>query len=800
MSALLILSFLLIGKSLSLKCYECNNCTLQYDKTTHKEINCRPEETACAIEILSDNSYSKTCTRQEICEILAPPKTTTSASLTTRITTTTKTPVSSTTPYPLDIVCWFVLTESPCSENQTLNTFPHKCSNDKDCKNKGLGKKCCKFNELTYCTGEESFKNADCIIYEGNFTGNMLQLKNEEIINNLYFSSEFGYRSVKLNSHCKLKLCYDSKTCYNHIIGDYFRNKKPLPNFASCDCKINKFIYQWENYDQITNKIKLKRPGEATVIFNLNDAKLPDKFKIKLGDLSLKIQNNKEVEISYDDDGFKFGKIKSDKITFKNLKYLWVSFSKFYVKLGVDSVLESNILSHFEASNSETIKFLSEIDEIKLDDSISLKQKPKIGLKSFHKDPIPLVINIHNKNKDSKDLKSYAQLIHFPPRSQQIYFKLTSLAIDFTSEEIDSIAFSLNNKYCLINRYSKKNFLFSFVYDLISILKRDEVDDTDYFIIKIWPKGSRKQVNYEDHFGFIKVISGELSIELENKKIYEINPGDVAWYNSEYFKKVTLINSSRNQPTITIETTQTIPKVDFLFENVINLVKKEFNSKKCNRRNECLCYFEGQLKGSLIKQIRNMCETSKLDDRKFYTCDKSTQKLVLSTSKNGIKSQKIEKAIVNIKGIKDFKINGVILFDQITDNEIKLKGNITGLTPNSYHAIHIHEYGSIGNDCRDTGPHFNPYLNDNHGDVLDHEHHKHAGDLGNLKTNENGTSLIDLSEKAFNINQDNYFNVLYRSVVIHIGRDDLGRGNNSASRSNGNSGKRIACGVILPLN
>jgi hypothetical protein len=35
-----------------------------------------------------------------------------------------------------------------------------------------------------------------------------------------------------------------------------------------------------------------------------------------------------------------------------------------------------------------------------------------------------------------------------------------------------------------------------------------------------------------------------------------------------------------------------------------------------------------------------------------------------------------------------------------------------------------------------------------------------------------------------------------RAVVIHSGKDDLGLGGNAASLANGNSGVRIACGVI----
>lgn len=40
------------------------------------------------------------------------------------------------------------------------------------------------------------------------------------------------------------------------------------------------------------------------------------------------------------------------------------------------------------------------------------------------------------------------------------------------------------------------------------------------------------------------------------------------------------------------------------------------------------------------------------------------------------------------------------------------------------------------------------------------------------------------------------FSIIGRSLVIHERADDLGKGNSEASRTTGDAGARIACGLI----
>lgn len=96
------------------------------------------------------------------------------------------------------------------------------------------------------------------------------------------------------------------------------------------------------------------------------------------------------------------------------------------------------------------------------------------------------------------------------------------------------------------------------------------------------------------------------------------------------------------------------------------------------------------------------------------------------------------------------------------------------------HGFHIHVYGNctIGDPSdpfQAAGGHWNP---DNQ------PHGNHAGDFPVLFSN-NGYALM-----AFFTNRFKPADVLGRSVVIHLSPDDY------RSQPAGNSGKRLACGII----
>jgi len=145
------------------------------------------------------------------------------------------------------------------------------------------------------------------------------------------------------------------------------------------------------------------------------------------------------------------------------------------------------------------------------------------------------------------------------------------------------------------------------------------------------------------------------------------------------------------------------------------------------------------------------------------------------------------------------------LSDLLAPKNVVVYGNITNLTPGD-HGMHIHEFGDVGNACMDAGAHFNPF-NAPHGAQTSSYLMRHVGDLGNQMADANGNALFAFRDYVISLEHEEKTkdrNIIGRALVIHANMDDLGRANyepqypelNAESKKTGNSGKRIACGVI----
>lgn len=146
------------------------------------------------------------------------------------------------------------------------------------------------------------------------------------------------------------------------------------------------------------------------------------------------------------------------------------------------------------------------------------------------------------------------------------------------------------------------------------------------------------------------------------------------------------------------------------------------------------------------------------------------------------------KAVAVLSGSENVK--GVLHFTQEGNEPTKVFGRITGLKP-GLHGFHVHAMGDTTNGCLSTGPHYNPWKKD-HGAPEDEN--RHAGDLGNVIAGEDG--VAELSIQDWKIPLKGPHSIVGRAVVVHADRDDLGRGGHELSKTTGNAGGRLACGVI----
>lgn len=113
--------------------------------------------------------------------------------------------------------------------------------------------------------------------------------------------------------------------------------------------------------------------------------------------------------------------------------------------------------------------------------------------------------------------------------------------------------------------------------------------------------------------------------------------------------------------------------------------------------------------------------------------------------------------------------------------------------PPGRHGFHIHAIGKCDPpDFQTAGGHFNPFSK-KHG--LKNPEGPHAGDLPNLEVGPDGNGRIEATVGGLTLGKEGLavlFNSTGTSVVIHAGPDD------EMSDPAGNSGTRIACGVIKP--
>ena len=147
-------------------------------------------------------------------------------------------------------------------------------------------------------------------------------------------------------------------------------------------------------------------------------------------------------------------------------------------------------------------------------------------------------------------------------------------------------------------------------------------------------------------------------------------------------------------------------------------------------------------------------------------------------------AQDSAKLVAKLNPASGSQVTGTVTFTAAADGA-QVVVDITGLTPGK-HGFHLHDKG----DCSDpkaasAGAHFNP-THSHHGGPDTAE--RHAGDFGNVTADASGKVHAELKGK--NLKLTGADSIVGKAVIVHAGEDDL------KTDPSGNSGDRVACGVI----
>ncbi|CAN6301757.1 unnamed protein product [Urochloa humidicola] len=117
------------------------------------------------------------------------------------------------------------------------------------------------------------------------------------------------------------------------------------------------------------------------------------------------------------------------------------------------------------------------------------------------------------------------------------------------------------------------------------------------------------------------------------------------------------------------------------------------------------------------------------------------------------------KGVALIGGGANSTVAGALhFFQDPSTGYTEIRGKVTGLAP-GMHGFHIHVFGDTTNGCNSTG-------------------------------------VADVFIRDLQISLSGPHSILGRAVVVHADPDDLGRGGHELSKSTGNAGARIGCGII----
>ena len=130
-------------------------------------------------------------------------------------------------------------------------------------------------------------------------------------------------------------------------------------------------------------------------------------------------------------------------------------------------------------------------------------------------------------------------------------------------------------------------------------------------------------------------------------------------------------------------------------------------------------------------------------------------------------------------------VTGVVVFSG-GGTSVDVHVTATGLPPGSIHGFHVHEGASCASaDFMSAGNHFNPTSKPHGSQDMPH----HAGDMPSLLADPTGKIDTRFTLEGVTLGGTDGF--VGHSVILHASAD------NFEAQPSGNSGARIACGVIV---
>jgi len=143
------------------------------------------------------------------------------------------------------------------------------------------------------------------------------------------------------------------------------------------------------------------------------------------------------------------------------------------------------------------------------------------------------------------------------------------------------------------------------------------------------------------------------------------------------------------------------------------------------------------------------------------------------------------KATAKLEPTKGNTANGTVTFTQRGD-KVQVNARVAGLTPGG-HGFHIHEKGDCSSgDGMSSGGHFNPRGKPH---AVHTTPDRHTGDMPMLVADASGNATLVIELDVMTIGSGET-DIVGRGLIVHKDPDDF------ATQPTGNSGARVACGVI----